>query len=179
MDLAHKLLCRIFLVILTFFAASIPEYAQASWELSHDCSIKRLTLNRWVEFADSIFVGEATERTPYVPETTMRDNSCWVKFRVREWLKGGGVKEIWVRSAFHNPLNEDIGLELCEFEPHNQYLIFGFYHRTQSLPLPEEWVSTASNKGSETRFYCEPNMHLNDGIDNQTVNEVRNILRKH
>lgn len=159
-----------------------PLVVYASHPLEQHCtSHEPPDLSYWVDKAEAIIIGKAVSVVSNPVPTMQNDGSCWARFEAKEWLKADGSKEIWIRSAI-SPRRLKPGdlesLRYCEFEAGKNYLVFGRYITTPSLPFPPKWIGTASNRGIEGFFHCWPNTLLDTPSPGINIDEVRQLIKK-
>lgn len=168
----------------TAIALAMFFLTQASAWASHlfegRCFDDERSLNYWVNASETILVGKAEDVVYHTPFEPSGAAACWAQFKVREWLKGSGPDEIWVRVAISiskvtdNTHQDMVSLKYCEIEKDNSYIIYGRHIRKPISPNPPEWIAIASDKGSGWR--CPPHEKLR--LFGNTVGKVRNILKQ-
>lgn len=140
-----------------------------------------------IRVSNAIFVGEALEvHSKYPHPRSRQTSSCWIKFRVKEWLKRDGEKpsEIWVENVINyikNTEEDFASLRYCEYETGKSYVIYGYFYK--SVPIDDQlsWpvlVKTASNRGNKNNpQICPPNQEVDDNYnDYGLIQYTRRII---
>lgn len=135
--------------------------------LIYNCSREKQNIEYWIKNTPVIFTGEVEEVRLKIDERDLYSNSCWVKLRVIENIKGISKDETWMR-ALYEPYNQKTkqfknikDLENCTFKKDKSYIIFGTQIGYVFLNQARNFIQTV-NSGNGN---CMPNFPLENSTE--------------